>query len=91
MAALRSILHDARTNEGVPLREVLEEEYVRRNSSQAEIDEIVNAPELIHACRENLWQTFKSGELDPLQPRHASPRGLSAGREDGGDTLPPGA
>ena len=25
-------------------------------------------------------------ELDPLQPRHASPRGPSAGREDGGDT-----
>jgi hypothetical protein len=55
----------ARTNEGVPLREVLEEEYVRRNSSQAEIDEIVSSPELIEAAREQLGESFRSGEFKP--------------------------
>src|SRR5215212_1573077 len=80
---LRYIIH--RVNESAALHDVVQEDYVRRNCTQAQIDELVNA------CRENLWQTFKSGELDPLQPRHASPRDPSAGREDGGDTLPPGA
>jgi hypothetical protein len=55
----------ARTNEGVPLREVLEEEYVRRNSSQAEIDEIVRSPELIEAAREQLGESFRSSEFKP--------------------------
>ncbi len=54
-----------RTNEGVPLREVLEEEYVRRNSSQAEIDEIVRSPELIEAAREQLGESFRSDEFKP--------------------------
>jgi hypothetical protein len=49
----------------VPLREVLEEEYVRRNSSQAEIDEIVRSPELIEAAREQLGESFRSGEFKP--------------------------
>ncbi len=39
-----------RTNEGVPLREVIDEEYVRRNSSQAKVDENVRSPELIEAA-----------------------------------------
>jgi hypothetical protein len=86
---LRYIIH--RVNESAPLLDVVQEDYVRRNCTQAEVDEIVNAPELVHACREHLWQTFRSGELDPLQPRHASPRGPSPGREDGGDAVPPGA
>jgi hypothetical protein len=54
-----------RTNEGVPLREVLEEEYVRRNSSQSEIDEIVMSPELIEAARDQLGESFRSGEFKP--------------------------
>jgi hypothetical protein len=54
-----------RTNEGVPLREVFEEEYVRRNCSQAEIDEIVRSPELIEAAREQLGESFRSGEFRP--------------------------
>jgi hypothetical protein len=47
----------------------VQEDYVRRNCSQAEIDEIVNAPELIHACREHLEEAFRSGELDPRRRR----------------------
>ena len=54
-----------RTNEGMPLREVLEEEYVRRNCSQAEIDEIIRSPELIEAAREQLGESFRSGEFKP--------------------------
>ena len=89
---LRYIIH--RVNESAPLHDVVREDYVRRNCSQAKIDEIVNDPELVHACREHLWQTFRSGELDPLQTRHASlphARSRSAGSEDGGDPVPPGA
>src|SRR5215203_4866037 len=44
-------------------------DYVRRNCSQAEIDEIVNTPELVHACRERLEEAFRSGELDPGRRR----------------------
>jgi hypothetical protein len=84
---LRYIIH--RVNESVPLHEVVREDYVRRNCSQAKIDEIVNYPELVHASRENLWQTFKSGELDPLPTSRAA--GPPAGRDDGGDPVPPGA
>jgi hypothetical protein len=84
---LRYIIH--RVNESVPLHEVVREDYVRRNCSQAKIDEIVNDPELVHASRENLWQTFESGELDPLPASRAADR--PAGRENGGDPVPPGA
>jgi len=89
---LRYIIH--RVNESAPLHDVVREDYVRRNCSQAKIDEIVNDPELVHACREHLWQTFRSGELDPLQTRHAPlphARSRPAGSEDGGDPVPPGA
>jgi len=66
---LRYIIH--RVNESVPLHDVVQEDYVRRNCSQAEIDEIVNAPELIHACREHLEEAFRSGELDPRRRRRS--------------------
>ena len=67
---LRYIVH--RTNEGAPLHDVVGEDYVRRNCSQGEIDGIVNDPELVHACRENLWQTFKSGGW--IRSSRATPR-----------------
>ena len=89
---LRYIIH--RVNESAPLHDVVREDYVRRTCSQAKIDEIVNDPELVHACREHLWQTFRSGELDPLQTRRAPlphARSRPAGSEDGGDPVPPGA
>jgi hypothetical protein len=60
---LRYIIH--RIDEGAVLHEVLEETYVQRNCSQIEINEIRTNPELVHACREHLEQTFRSGELDP--------------------------
>jgi hypothetical protein len=60
---LEDIIH--RTNGDARLRDVMREDYVRRNCSQNQIDEIVKDPALVHACREHLWQTFRSGELNP--------------------------
>lgn len=57
-----------RVRKGASLHEVLREDYVRRNCSQAEIDGLVGSPELSHAAREGLERAFGSGELDP-KPR----------------------
>ena len=64
---LRYIIH--RIDEDAELHEVLEEPYVQRNCSRIEIEEIWSNPELVHACREHLEQTFHSGELDPRPHR----------------------
>jgi SepF-like predicted cell division protein (DUF552 family) len=64
---LRYIIH--RINEDADLHEVLREPYVQRNCSQAEIDEIESSPDLVHAAREHLEQTFRSGKLDPKRSR----------------------
>ena len=64
---LRYIIH--RIDEDADLHEVLEEPYVRRNCSQAEIEEIQSSPELVHAAREHMEQAFRSGELDPRRHR----------------------
>lgn len=67
---LRYVIH--RVNHDAPLQEVMREEYVRRNCSRSEMERIVNAPELVHAAREHLWQTFRSGELAPGAARRSS-------------------
>ena len=60
---LQYIIH--RLKAGASLREVLQEEYVRRNCTQPEIEEILINPELVHAAREHMEETFERGELDP--------------------------
>lgn len=60
---LEYIVH--RMNEGVNLHDVVEEEYVRRNATRSEIDEILNNPRIVEAAREKLEEEFSSGELDP--------------------------
>jgi hypothetical protein len=60
---LHYIIH--RIDQDANLHEVLQEPYVSRNCSQAEIEEIVSSADLVHACREHLERTFRSGELDP--------------------------
>lgn len=60
---LEYIVH--RVNEGGNLQEVLEEEYVRRNASRNEIDEIASNPQVVEAARQSMADEFKSGELDP--------------------------
>jgi len=54
-----------RIDEGVPLQEVLKEEYVRRNCSEAEVEQILRSPELIGAAREQLGESFRSEEFKP--------------------------
>jgi hypothetical protein len=60
---LRYIIH--RIDEDATVPDVLQEPYVQRNCSQEEIDEIRSNPELVHACRDHLEETFRSGKLDP--------------------------
>ena len=52
-----------RMQNDVPFRQVLEEDYVRRNSSQAEIEKIVSSPEFIETARERLGEAFRSEEF----------------------------
>jgi hypothetical protein len=54
-----------RLDDGANLREIVDEEYVRRNASSQEVEEILSKPELVEAAREHLEQDFSSGELDP--------------------------
>ena len=60
------IIH--RLGEGVGLQEILDEEYVRRNASPAEVDEICSNPRLVEAARERMEKDFGSEELDPTRP-----------------------
>jgi hypothetical protein len=53
----------ARMEKDVPFRQVLEEDYVRRNASQAEIERIVSSPEFLETARERLGETFRSEEF----------------------------
>jgi hypothetical protein len=54
-----------RLGEGASLQEVILEEYVRRNASPSEIEDICSRPELVQAAREHMEQDFSSGEIDP--------------------------
>ena len=54
-----------RINEGVPLAEAVEEEYVRRNLSRSQVEDIKSDPKLVEAARERMQEAFESGELDP--------------------------
>jgi hypothetical protein len=58
-----------RLSHGAPLKEVLREDYVCRNCSEEEINQIIQDPRLVHGARANLWQLFESGELDPASAR----------------------
>jgi len=59
------IIH--RLGEGAHLGDVVQDEYVRRNASPTEIEEICADPRLIEAAHEYLKQDFDSGELDPTR------------------------
>ncbi|CAN5310983.1 hypothetical protein BH24ACT19_BH24ACT19_13340 [soil metagenome] len=57
------IIH--RIGEGAHLRDVLGEEYVRRNASPAEAEQILDNPALVEAAYEQMRNDFTSGDLDP--------------------------
>jgi hypothetical protein len=52
-----------RMENDVPFRQVLREDYVRRNCSQAEVEKIVSSPEFIESARERLGESFRSEEF----------------------------
>ena len=54
-----------RVKAGAHLGDVVEEEYVRRNATKEEVDEVICDPELVHAARVSLGSTFDSEELRP--------------------------
>ena len=58
-----------RLKDGAHLRDVLGEEYVRRNASSGEIEQILDNPRLIHAAYEQMHEDFASGKLDPKSLR----------------------
>jgi hypothetical protein len=60
------IIH--RIGDGAHLRDVLGEEYVRRNASPEEIEYILDNPRLVEAARESMEKAFSSGDLDPKSP-----------------------
>lgn len=57
-----------RLKDGALLKDVLQEEYVVRNSTQAERDKIRQDPQLGQEAREGLEQYFESDELEPKHP-----------------------
>lgn len=60
---LEYVVH--RLNEGANLQDVADEEYVRRNASQNQIDDILSNPKIVEAAREKMQEEFSSGDLDP--------------------------
>jgi hypothetical protein len=67
---LQYVVH--RLKAGARLRDVLEEEYVVRNTTQVERDEIIRDPRLVQQDREGLQQEFKSDELKPERSTEAA-------------------
>ncbi|MDP9480737.1 MAG: hypothetical protein M3R38_34595 [Actinomycetota bacterium] len=59
-----------RLNAGAHLEEVLREEYVVRNSTHGERDELLRDPRLSQKVRKGLKQYFESDELKPEAPPH---------------------
>ncbi|QIN78409.1 hypothetical protein GBA65_07585 [Rubrobacter marinus] len=54
-----------RISDGANLREVTQEEYVRRNASPDEVEKILDNPKLVAAARKAMGEDFSSGELAP--------------------------
>lgn len=52
-----------RLDKDVPLQEVLREDYVRRNCSAQELEQIVSNPEFVQAARARLGESFRSEDL----------------------------
>ena len=64
---LEYVIH--RIEDGANLREVLQEEYVRRNATAEEIQSILENPRLVQAAGEQMREDFSSGKLNPRQER----------------------
>ncbi len=60
---LEYIIH--RVGDGASLRDVVQEEYVRRHASPDFVRDILGNPRLVEAARKKMGEDFSSGELDP--------------------------
>lgn len=60
---LRYIIH--RLQNGASLDEAVSDDYVRRNLSRTEVEEVINDPGLVRAVRERMESDFESEELRP--------------------------
>ena len=58
---LEYIIH--RVNADARLHDVIREDYVRRNCSGAEIEQIISSPEFVEAARERLGESLRSEEF----------------------------
>jgi hypothetical protein len=54
------------------LRDIVREEYVRRNASPVEIQEILESPRLIETAHEEMCKDFSSEALAPQPPPSAA-------------------
>jgi hypothetical protein len=57
---------------GEHLRDVMQEEYVRRNATSDEVQDILDNPRLIGIAHEKMRDDFSSGRLDPKPPPRAA-------------------
>lgn len=56
-----------RVGEGAHLGDVLGEEYVRRNASPEEVQDLLDNPRLVETAHAKMRDDFSSGRLDPRQ------------------------
>ena len=54
-----------RVGNGVHFREVMQEAYVRRNTSPEEVRNILDNPRVVEAAHEKMRDDFSSGYLNP--------------------------
>ncbi len=54
-----------RLGDGAHLRDVMQEEYIRRYLSPEEVEDILQNPKLVEGARKKMEEYFSSGELDP--------------------------
>lgn len=59
---LEYIIH--RIGDGVPLADAIEEEYVRRNATPQEVQDILENPRLVEASRKKMVDDLSSEKLD---------------------------
>lgn len=61
-----------RVSDGAHLRDVMQEEYVRRNTSQDEVEKILENPRLVETAYEKMREDFSSGGLNPTPSRSSA-------------------
>lgn len=54
-----------RVGNGAHFRDVIHEEYVRRNPSADETQNMLGNPRLVETAHEKMCEDFSSGQLDP--------------------------